>query len=54
VLFPVADSAVVESRDRADGWEAETDGGPSFCGYLVELAALSESNLAERTRDDQG
>jgi hypothetical protein len=40
VHYPVAGSAILEERDKADGWEPEIEGGPRFEGYIVELAPL--------------
>jgi hypothetical protein len=40
VHYPVAGSAVLERRETANGWEPETEGGPRFEGYIVELATL--------------
>lgn len=37
-MHPVADTGVLEQRERVDGWEPERDGGPSFQGYIVELS----------------
>jgi hypothetical protein len=36
-LYPVADSARLEAKQRVDGWERETD-DLKFLGYLVDLA----------------
>jgi len=43
VLYPIASTGALESREHADGWEPETDGGPSFGGYIVELAPLRQA-----------
>jgi hypothetical protein len=40
VRFPVASSAAFHSRESADGWETEEEGGPSFAGYVVSLSQL--------------
>ena len=40
VYYPVPGTAVLEARDRAGGSEPETDDGPQFEGYIVELAPL--------------
>jgi hypothetical protein len=39
-LWPVEGTAELRSRDQADGWEPESEDGPSFEGYIVELAAM--------------
>lgn len=36
-LYPVAKSARLDTKQRADGWEPETD-DLKFLGYLVDLA----------------
>ncbi len=41
VLYPVAGTGALESRERADGREPETDGGPSFGGYIVDFMPLT-------------
>ena len=41
IMYPVFDTAVLERREQADGWEPEVDGGPSFHGYIVELTSLA-------------
>jgi hypothetical protein len=40
VRYPVPKTGVLERRQSADGAELEIDGGPSFAGYIVELASL--------------
>jgi hypothetical protein len=39
VLYPVSGTAVLESRETADGWEPEHD-ALRFEGYIVELRPL--------------
>jgi hypothetical protein len=41
MMHPVSGTAVLERREKADGWEPEVDGGPSFQGYIVELTSLA-------------
>lgn len=41
VLHPVAGTGVFEPRTGADGWEPESDAGPSFAGYIVDLSPPS-------------
>jgi len=40
VVYPVAGTGALERRQSFNRWEPETDGGPHFAGYIVELAPL--------------
>jgi len=37
--YPVTGRATLEPRISADGWEPEEEAGPSFHGYIVDLAS---------------